>query len=130
MTEEPSGPSANLVQRHVNRGKRRPEVFGERLVVEADYRDVLGAALPAAAQSANWATRNAIIARDKGGGTFTATLQQYFCGGAPGVVEDPRVQRRRPGRSRPGRCSGEIGRDLRRARCGGGPDRRDVLPQR
>src|SRR5882757_11552713 len=53
MTEEPSGPSATLAQRHVNRGKRRPEVFGERLVVEADYRDVFGAAQPAAAQSAN-----------------------------------------------------------------------------
>jgi hypothetical protein len=53
MAEESSGTSANLAQRHVNRGERRPEVFGERLVVEADYREVLGAAQPAAAQSAN-----------------------------------------------------------------------------
>jgi hypothetical protein len=53
--------------------------------------------------------RNEIIARDKGGGTFTATLQQYFCGGAPGVVEDARAQRRRPERSRSGQRSGEVG---------------------
>jgi len=119
MEEEPSGLAANLAQWYVNSGQRRPEVFGERHVVEADYRDVLGATQSVAAQSANEAKRNEIIARYEGGGTFSATLQQTFCRGAPGVngerfsvdrvVQDADVERRRLERFRSGQCSGEVG---------------------